>query len=367
MSMDIIAVSQDFCESYVIDFYESLIWSERFGTCGDFELTIPASSSIASKIKCDWWMIASDSTATMIVETIEIEADTEQGDRFVFSGRSVESILERRVWPSSWVIESDFTLRQAITTMITKWFIYDSERSGRAISLSLSFDESDDELTALLDQFIVLDVSYRDGLDVFEELFESYQVAYQIVVDMMQEPTFKMTVCMAKNRSYAQSTNLPVLFSHEIDNLFAANYLETTREMATSVTVTGEGDGVYKTARGRYKAEFVGLNRREVVESYSSFSSSQDEDIAQSDYLELLAELADTLLEERASASTAFEAEIDISHGYVYNQDYFIGDIVQIEDPYGHSEAVQITEMVYSSDSSGNKWTPTLTSITQEE
>ena len=94
-------VDQQLRPIYLIDNYKSLVWTERYNEAGDFELEMPISSAskILELLKYNSFLQleAAESFQTMIVEGIEITTDPDEGDSIVYSGRSAESLLDRRV------------------------------------------------------------------------------------------------------------------------------------------------------------------------------------------------------------------------------------------------------------------------------
>jgi hypothetical protein len=54
-----------------------------------------------------------------------------------------------------------------------------------------------------------------------------------------------------------------------------------------------------------------------------------------------------------------FEGSIDPNGLYLINRDYFLGDLVQIENEAGIKAAPRITEIIYSEDSGGVSVVPT--------
>ena len=98
--------------------YSSFIWTDRFFGAGDFELVVPAGPEIYNDIRvgyyisCDYFnnlelkrsengdVINDESLGEiplMIVETIEMKSNGENGAEFHITGRSLESILDRRI------------------------------------------------------------------------------------------------------------------------------------------------------------------------------------------------------------------------------------------------------------------------------
>ena len=64
--------------------------------------------------------------------------------------------------------------------------------------------------------------------------------------------------------------------------------------------------------------------------------------------------------------TTAFEGELESTRQYVYGKDFSIGDIVQVENEFGITGTVYISEIVFSQDASGITVTPTFTSTEDE-
>ena len=64
--------------------------------------------------------------------------------------------------------------------------------------------------------------------------------------------------------------------------------------------------------------------------------------------------------------TTAFEGELEATRQYVYGEDFTIGDIVQVENEFGITGTVYISEIVFSQDANGITITPTFTSTEDE-
>lgn len=81
----------------LVDNYESAIWTDRYLEPGDFELYIPIGNSIPSSIAIGRYLMLTESEHLMIIESIKIETDVEDGNKLIVTGRSAESILDRRI------------------------------------------------------------------------------------------------------------------------------------------------------------------------------------------------------------------------------------------------------------------------------
>ena len=98
--MEVISFNTNKQKVAIIDSYKSFIWNDRYEDLGDFELYIPANAiQLLANIHQDYYIQCSESDRTMIVERVHYMDDLDDGKFVVISGRSLESILERRtVW-----------------------------------------------------------------------------------------------------------------------------------------------------------------------------------------------------------------------------------------------------------------------------
>ena len=96
--MDLYILDSSLNEIAVIDNYTSLIWTRRYYSPGDFELYIAADKSLFEYLKIGSFIKREDDNSVMVIETIQIKTDVENGDYFTITGRSLESIIERRIF-----------------------------------------------------------------------------------------------------------------------------------------------------------------------------------------------------------------------------------------------------------------------------
>ena len=59
----------------------------------------------------------------------------------------------------------------------------------------------------------------------------------------------------------------------------------------------------------------------------------------------------------------SFDGTIEAVRQYVFNRDFFIGDVVQVRDLYGKEASSRITEIMMSHDISGETLIPTFTTL----
>ena len=161
------------------------------------------------------------------------------------------------------------------------------------------------------------------------------------------------------DRSYNQTTNSCVVFSPEYDNLLSSDYIVNNDNFANAAVVAGEGEG---TARKKVTVgTATGLDRYEVwIDSRNT--SSNNGEISDAEYTELLTEEGVESLSEMETTTT-FSGEIDSTINYVFNRDYFLGDIVQVENDYGIRAKTRIIEIIESDSETGYEIIPTFSEM----
>ena len=95
--MDLIVLDESFDPVAVIDEFESSIWTDRYNIHGDFEIYTLVSDVMISALRKNYYLIDDGSEHDMIIEDIRIETDVEEGDKLIVTGRSLETIIERRI------------------------------------------------------------------------------------------------------------------------------------------------------------------------------------------------------------------------------------------------------------------------------
>ena len=81
----------------VVNDYFSLIWSDRFYELGDFELSLPATTENIKLFAPDNFIMTLGSDRFMCIEGVTLSYDNKTGPTLSVSGRSGESILDRRI------------------------------------------------------------------------------------------------------------------------------------------------------------------------------------------------------------------------------------------------------------------------------
>lgn len=341
----------------IVDTFESFIWTDRFLGYGDFELYTPVETRYFPNLREDLYLMLKGSRRLMILEDLSIATDFENGDRITVTGRSLESILERRIVWGQTVLSGSF--QNAIQKLLNENIISPAIESRKIPNFTFKASEDPYILGLTVDAQY-----YGENLyDAILELCEARKVGFRILP--VGQGGFEFELYVGEDRSFSQDENLWVEFSPRFDNLLSSNYLKSSKLKKTAALTAGEGEG-----SERKTVEVLadngggsGLTRKELfVEANISTTTDDGSAISEDEYNKQLTEKGKTALAETKVTET-FEGEIDTTNQYVYDRDFFIGDIVQIVNEYGIESRVRITEIVQSQDASGTVITPTFVSM----
>lgn len=380
-------LDKDFMQIDLIDEFESFYWIDRYSLCGNFEIVMPVLVKHLFSLRIDNYVAVKESDRLMVIESVILNEDPEQGDKLTISGRTLESFLSRRiVWgkatgsgPIQWIIQNLLN-QNAISPTDSKRVI-----PGLVFKSNDSPDlakEAEDEITILGDNLY----------DIISELCESHNVGEKIL--LTEDNKLEYSLYLGTDRSWDQEATVPVVFSDSYENLLENNYIQTETEYISNALVRGDEDDV--SMEVRRLNERTGLKRREMFidvglqpeeEEYTVRNPVVDENgnqqvdengsplYSESTEREKIYDMAyyNSLLAEakiemaKHKVTEALDATVDITHQFVYERDYFLGDIVQVENKYGYKGRCRITEVMKSRDSDGPKLVPTFVMINDDD
>lgn len=354
--MELFVLNADFESIAVIDTYESMIWTDRYNAYGDFEIYFAMDESLLEYIKEDYYLWLKDSDHSMIIEDIKIDADTEEGNRLIVTGRSLESILERRIIWGQRIFSGN--LQNAIQTMLNENIISPSV-ADRKIANFIFVPSTDSKITSL-----TIDNQYTgdDLYTVIKGLCEENNIGFKIV--LTDDNQFAFSLYAGADRSYDQTENPYVVFSPNFENIINSNYFSSKAGYRNVTLVAGEGEGASRKTTVVGSAS--GLDRRELFTDARDISSdTEDGTLSDAEYIAQLRtkglkNLADHMI------TTAFEGEVEVTRLFKYGEDFFIGDIVQIANEYGNENSAYISELIISNSDEGLSIYPTFKTISKE-
>ena len=342
----------------IIDSYESFIWTDRYDRYGDFEIYTLVNDDILETLKEDYYIVAKWSEHIMIIEDTEISTDVDNGNHVKITGRSLESILDRRVIWGQYTVAG--SLQDAIKFLLDENVISPSDESRKIPNFI--FEASDDPLITEL----TIDAQYM-GENLYDEISlicESYSIGFKITLNNDNQFVFKLY--SGADRSYAQEENPYVVFSPKFENIINSNYIQSKKTLKTVTFVLGEGEGSNRKTMAIEIDEGAGtgLDRREMCTDARDVSTYVDGATISDDeyYLQLGQRGAEEL--SLNSYTKSFEGQVEATKMFVYGTDFFMGDIIQIANEYNQESVARVIEIVISEDSrNGYQVYPTFTAL----
>lgn len=336
----------------VIDNFNSLIWTDRYYQNGDFELYMPITESLLNAVKQDYYLRIRDSEHVMIVEKILIEADSENGARVTISGRSLESILDRRIAWGSTVLKGN--LQDALEKLLTDNIINPTDEKRKIENFVFKRTE-DERITSL-----TIDAQYL-GEDIYTIVYNTCsekEIGFKITLNDLNQFVFELYI--GEDRTYDQVKNPYVVFSPKFDNMISSNYIESKSSWKNVTLVGGDTKGESSDRYYVTVGDVSGLSRREIFTDArgTSRSLSDGGEMSDSEYESQLKQKGKETLKENSEVHS-FEGEMETTILFKYGIDFFNGDVVQIEDQYGHNNTARILEIVFSEDETGFSVYPT--------
>lgn len=370
--MDIRIYDKNFKLVWLLDTYESLIWTIRYQECGDFEIMTKPTESILTYITPGCYLQIKESDRTMVVENMKISNDYDNGDRLLISGRSLESILDRRVvWKDATF--KNTSINNVIKSLITNNFTNppSTQPSARKVSNFLYVE------SPLTKASTKMSANYRGNniYDVVIDILKANKLGMKL---LLEDKKFKLYLYEGEDRTRDQSSNQFVLFSPGFDNLLNSNYSKNFEPYKTTALIGGEDPDKGKSREYisyNLSSAITGIDRREMYVDGSGIKSQTDEKDSSGNYKQMTSAEYRATLKSKAKEelnkkhiTSIFDGDVDYSGMFKLYTNFNIGDIVEVEDKYGNGMKARIGEIIISDDvSDGIKIYPSFTNIEEGE
>lgn len=367
--MDLITLNDQMQQAKLIENYDSLIWTERFNTIGDFQLQTGNVEQFMELLPEGQVISLRESTVPMIVETHTIERPKNAGAKLTITGRDYCSILDRRVaiqgiagslgdWEVVVKIPSDvahFIIYQICVAGILDikdkfppekvQFITPEDYltstgpnrqfsvpRGKLLSAVLGFLQTEARADPTTDPPSPAVVPH--GIKAMRPDSSGTAIGIQIYTGVDRSDT--------------------ITFDATRDLLDNGKYLFSKVGSATNAYILGTETG-YKMTKNDDASS--GLDRRVILVDGTTSGIDSDEAFLNEGSRALAA----------AHETALFDGSInqDLST-YIYGLDYHLGDIVNVVGDYGLETRSRVTEYIRSEDATGSKSYPTLTAVNDE-
>lgn len=355
---NLFVLNKDLIPVHVVDEFEQLVWTTRYNQLGDFELTLPVLDKHLENLQKEFYIRYEDDPELMIIEDVELSTDDEEGHSLFITGRDVGSVLDRRIVHPQVILNG--TVAKSIESLLNTHIINPSLATRRWDQLSFK-NLTDPSLGG-----IGIEAQYTgDSLDsAIIDLCLATDLGFQV---LNVGAGFEFVLFSGRDLTGEDPNNHVVMFSPTYENLSSSNFLTSDRLYKTVTVVAGEGEGADRKSITVYDpnidSQVSGLDRRESFTDARDISSTvEDRTLTSTEYNNLLRQRGLKNLAEQEKI-TLFDGEAEMTQMFQYGVDFYIGDVVLIQNEYGMRGASRITEYIRSEGPGGKLLYPTFTSV----
>lgn len=344
----------------IVGKFDSLIWTERFQSEGEFELVLQSTVENRNLFKPGKWLALNESYRAMIVETIEDGTDEEGRKILQVKGPSLERILDDRV------------ARHAMNSLTTepKWvltgtpgFIARKIFTDICVTGVLSLNDiipfmadvailPDDSIPEPVDS-VTIELDLQTVYAAIKGICELYDLGFRLLRNL-DNSQLVFDIYAGSDRTSSQSILPSVLFSPDLDNLTNTTEL-TSISGAKNIAYVFSPVGYRIVTPLDVDPATPGFDRHVLV--------VQADDITETDV-----PTANALMDQRGReelsknrAFAGFDGEITQTSQYKYGEDYQLGDLIETRNTDGVANVMRVSEQIFVSDNEGERSYPTLT------
>ena len=309
--------------------YESLIWPDKFNGFCTFELWAPITEENSQYFKKGNILWCGGDNAA-VVEIVKSEIDEIGTKTYNVKGRTLEMLLTTRIiWGTYNAVNKDAST--AMYEIVNQNCVNPSNANRKIPYLKLAEDL----------KFGGKITYQKTGGEVYDSL-STIASTYDLGFNVLFKPKTKeliFEVVEGVDRTVEQSTNDPVEFSTELEDLLSSSYYTNDQDVKNVAFVQGEGSGSSRKSVISGETDSKGFMRRELyvdardLQSTSVDENGEEQNLSPTEYTQVLTQRGDDKLSECKTTET-FEAQIRVFGDvqYEFGVDYKKGDKVTVRD-----------------------------------
>lgn len=293
-----------------IDDYESLQFTRRSKRAGEFELHINLNKNLTETLQEDNLIYLSPKKVGVIRHR-EISRDS--SEELVIRGYALNGLLSRRItYPPEG--QAYDTIKAPLETVIKHYVnanaVNPTDSTRKMPNLIIAEDLGRGPVVEWQSRFKQLDEEL--------EKLSTDVIGWEIYLDL-ENKKFVFDITKGRDLTVNQSTNPPVIFSIDFDNVKSQVFTDSATGHKNTAYVGGQGEGENRaiTEVGN------GASGLERIETFIDARDVEDDSQLSSRGMEKLKEFQKIL---------SFDSEILTYGPFVYEQDWNIGDTVTVQD-----------------------------------
>lgn len=342
----------------VVDKFESLIWTERFRTYGDFEMTMHSTRENRNRLKPGTRLATNVSYRVMTVETFEDKIDADGKRVLTTKGRSLEQILEDRVAKktlSNLTTEPTWVITGAPAAIARQIFhdicVLGKLNPGDIIPFVVEGTIMPTDTIVEPIGPITAEIDPTTVYTAIKDICDAYDLGFRLVRNFDSSQLY-FDIYAGSNRTSSQKILPSVVFAPELDNLQNISELSTIA-VAKNVAYVFSPAGFQVVYAFGVDPLVAGFERRILV------VKADDITIDNPNVTAALIQRGKEELSKNVSF-TAFDGEVNPNSLYKYGRDYHLGDLVDMRNTDGATNTMRVEEQIFVSDKEGDRSYPTL-------
>ena len=383
--MEILLLDRLFKIDDIVEDFESLVWTERFAECGDFVLTVQDTVRMRLAFYEGRFLKLADSAEVMIVETRESENGVLR-----LRGESLISIFKSRIARNTFTSSQTYwtitnTPGRICSTLVremvapTGSFMTANSVVANGVKETLSGIQIDDKTQSSLNTTTyTVAIEYGDLFSAVKKLSDTFGFGFYMRLTSPdtfnnQPATFNFSTYDGYDRTTGNTTNLPVIqFSSVMDSLSnskelrsISGYKNVCYAWAPNAPTAQTGNYVGVAYANSKVPNFTDFDRRTMMIACDDINTA---DVSTAP----LQTAFRTLLGRRAANALAnnnyvrmVDGEIVQQSAFKYNQDYTLGDIIELRSESFTATTARVVEYIRSYDAQGVKTYPTLSVVSE--
>lgn len=357
--MEIYTLDPLFRRERVVDKFESLIWTERFQDLGEFELILPQSFQAQNFFKANTKLALNETYRCMNVETLEDYVDDEGRQLTKVTGHSIETILDDRAAYNvkddltanpSWVINlAPMAAAQKIFNDICRDGVVDVHDVIPFLSATSIFPA---DTLPVYGGTVKFEFDPQSVLEAIKGIAQLYDFGFRLVRNL-DTSQLVFNIYAGSDRTSAQTTYPPVIFSPELENLANPHELSSVNG-AKNIAYVYSPVGFEQVVPDDVDPDTEGFERQILV-------------VKADDITDPTPAIATALMIERGKQELSkhrnfgvFDGEVTQYSQYKYDRDYFLGDLIETRNSSGTANYMRVSEQIFVSDAEGDRTYPTL-------
>lgn len=340
----------------VVDVYQSLIWTERWTTWGDFQLDIVSTPATRRLFTAGTKLAINNSKYVMTVESVGDSTDANGESILTLQGRSLESVLDNRaamlsltdpVWD---ITDTPMNIMNTVFNHIVRDGAISLGDKIPYLQPGSLFVPGNNEIDAAP---ITVSITPDSVYNVLNNIGSTYGLGFRILRNA-DESQLYFDVYAGDDRTASQTVFPPVVFSPELNNLQNTSELYTI-DKHKNVAYVYSDQGSLIVYAGDVDASVEGFDRNVMyVEATSLEGTPTPAQITAN----LLQAGKEALAQNTRTAT--FDGEISEYSSFLYGVHYNLGDMVDKRNSDGVSNKMRVTEQIFVNDSTGERSYPTL-------